>query len=117
MHELSQWKLTHIAHERGILAQAHSEMISALGEGLLSFGGAASAATRRIRAIEVAMKAAEAAEAAQARHALEQGMRSLAAERAVQSTSAKHQSELENKALAELIEQSLSKRFTGSGKP
>jgi len=117
MHDLARWKLTHMAHEREQLAQAHSEMIAALGEGLLSFGGAASAATRRIRAIEVEMKSAEAAETAQARHALEQGLRSRAAERAVQSTSAQHQSEVQNKNLAELIEQSLQTRFPGSGKP
>jgi hypothetical protein len=117
MHELSRWKLTHMANERERLTQAHSEMINALGEGLLSFGGAASAATLRIRSIEVEMKAAEAAEKAQANHAFEQGMRSRAAERAVKSTSDKHESEVHNKNLAELIEQSLSARFPGSGKP
>jgi len=117
MHELSRWKLTNMAHEREQLAQAHSEMIAALGEGLLAFGGAASAATRRIRSIETAMKAAEAAETAQARHALEQGLRSRAAERAVQSVAAKHQSEMQNKDLAELIERSLNTPFPGSGKP
>ena len=117
MHDLSRWKLTHMAHERAQLAQAHTEMIAALGEGLLSFGGAASAATRRIRAIEVQMMATEAAEMAQARHTLEQGLRSRAAERAVQSTSAKHETEVQNKNLAELIEQSLQASFPGSGKP
>jgi membrane-associated HD superfamily phosphohydrolase len=116
MHDLSVWKLTHMAHEREKLAQAHSEMITALGDGLLSFGGAASAATRRIRAIEVEMKDAEAAETAQARDALEQGLRSRAAERAVQSTSARHRSEARNKSLAELIEQSLQASLSGSRK-
>jgi hypothetical protein len=116
MHDLSRWKLTHMAHEREKLTQAHSEMITALGEGLLSFGGAASAATRRIRAIEVEMKAAEAAEVTQARDALEKGLRSRAAERAVDSTAAKYRNELQNKSLAELIEQSLHARTPGSGK-
>ncbi len=117
MHDLSQWKLTHMSHEREKLAQAHSEMITALGAGLLSFGGAASAATRRIRAIEVEMAAAQAAETAQARHALEQGMRSRAAERAVQTTSVKYRSEVENKSLAELIEQSIQAKLSASRKP
>jgi len=117
MHELSVWKLTHMAQEREKLTRTHSEMVTALGEGLLCFGGAASAATRRIRTIEVAMTAAQAAETEQARHALEQGMRSRAAERAVQSTAIKHRSELQNKSLAELIDQSLQTSLSGSHKP
>ena len=117
MHELSVWKLTHMAQEREKLTRTHSEMVTALGEGLLCFGGAASAATRRIRTIEVAMTAAQAAETEQARHALEQGMRSRAAERAVQSTANNHRSELQNKSLAELIDQSLQTSLSGSHKP
>ena len=117
MHDLSLWKLTHMTNEREKLAQAHVEMIAALGEGLLAFGGGASAATRRIRAIEVEISAAEAARATQARHALEQGLRSRAAERAVETTSAKRQTQLQNSSLAELIEQSIQASSSASRKP
>ncbi len=106
MHELSRWKLTRMTNEQERLDQARAEMIAALGEGLLSFGGAASAATRRIRALEIEISA-EAARMAQARHALEQGLRSRAAERAVQTTSAERETELRKRSLAELIEQSI----------
>ena len=117
MHDLSSWKLTHMTREREKLGQAHGEMITALGEGLLSFGGAAAAATRRIRAIEVEMTAADAAQAEQARHTLEQGLRYRAAERAVESISVKHRSDIQNKSLAELIEQSLQRPPSGTRKP
>ena len=63
-------------------------MIDALGAGLLSFGGAAAAATRRIRAIEVEMATARNVYDSQAKHAKDHGVRSRLAERAVESAAA-----------------------------
>ena len=117
LHDLSVWKLTHLAEERDKLTVAHAQMIQALGEGLLSFGGAASAATRRIRSIEIEMSAAEAAHAAQAKRALENGARSKLAERVVERAEEDGRREMEKKTLAELIEWSLQASISGSRKP
>jgi hypothetical protein len=106
IHEFSTWKASRLALKREELVGAHAEMIAALGEGLLSFGGAASAATRRIRALEVEEREAKAAHEAQSRKALEHGMRARAAERALQSTAAAARAETEKRSLEELIEQS-----------
>ena len=106
IHELSTWKANRLALKRDELVGAHAEMIAALSEGLLSFGGAASAATRRIRALEVETREVNAAHEVQSRKALEHGLRARAAERAVQSTAAEARSEAQKKSLEELIEQS-----------
>lgn len=107
IHELSTWKVARLAAKRTQLADAHLEMIVALGDGLLSFGGAASAATRRIRAIEVETGEISAAHDAQVLQSQEFGMRAHAAKRAVQSTDAKVRAEADKKSLETLIEQSL----------
>jgi hypothetical protein len=107
IHELSTWKLSKLAARKEQLDVAHIEMIAALGEGLLSFGGAASAATRRIRALEVEKQEANVAHEAGQRQSFELGMRARAAERAVQATAAEARAEADKKSLEALIEQSL----------
>ncbi len=117
LHDLSVWRLTHMAQQRDQLASAHSEMIDALGAGLLSFGGAAAAATRRIRAIEVEMATARSVYESQAKHAKDHGVRSRMAERAVESAAAQYRTEVEKKSLAELIDWTLQASNSGSRKP
>lgn len=117
LHDLSVWKLTHLAEERDKLTVAHAQMIQALGEGLLSFGGAASAATRRIRSIEIEINAAKAAHAAQAKHAFENGARSKLAEKVVDRAEGEARREMEKKTLVEQIEWSLQTPISGSHKP
>jgi hypothetical protein len=117
LHDLSMWKLTHLAEERDKLTVAHAQMIQALGEGLLSFGGAASAATRRIRSIEMEINAAHAAHAAQAKRALENGARSKLAEKVAERAEDEGRRETEKKTLFELIEWSLQSSISGSHKP
>jgi hypothetical protein len=107
IHELSTWKLSKLAARKEQLDIAHVEMIAALGEGLLSFGGAASAATRRIRALEVEKQEANDAHEAEQRQSFELGMRARAAGRAVQATAAEARAEADKKSLETLIEQSL----------
>ena len=116
LHDLSVWKLSNLAEQRDKLAVAHVEMIQALGEGLLAFGGAA-AATRRIRSLEVEMTETNAAHAAQAKQAFAQGARSKLAEQVVGRARAEYRRETEKKSLAELIEQSVQSSVTGSRKP
>jgi RNase P/RNase MRP subunit p29 len=106
IHELSTWQAHRLALKREELLGTHAEMVAALSDGLLSFGGAAVAATRRIRAIEVEARDAKAAHEAQSRTAFEQGMRARAAGRALQSTTAQARAEAQKKSLEELIEQS-----------
>jgi hypothetical protein len=117
LHDLSVWKLTHLAEERDKLSVAHADMIRALGEGLLSFGAAASAGTRRIRSIEMEINAARAAHAAQAKRALENGARSKLAEKVVERAEDDNRRDVEKKTLAELIEWSLQASISGSRKP
>jgi len=117
LHDLSRWKLTHLAEQREKLATTHVEMIKALGEGLLSFGGAASAATRRIRSLELEMSATEAEHAAQAKQTFAQGARSKMAEHVVERAEAVYQREAEKRTLNELIEQSVQRSHTGPHKP
>ena len=112
IHELSTWKLSKLAARKEQLDVAHIEMIAALGEGLLSFGGAASAATRRIRALEVEKQEANVAHEAGQRQSFELGMRARAAERAVKATAAEARADADKKSLETLIEQSL--RVDGS---
>jgi len=116
LHELALWKANHTAARRDRLAAAHVEMIAALGEGLLTFGAAAAAATRRIRSLELEISAAETAHAAQVATARERGARSKIAERFVERTRAEARQEEEKKSLTELIERSLQRPDSGSHK-
>ena len=88
----------------------------ALGAGLLSFGGAAAAGTRRIRAIEVEMAVARNVYESQAKHAQDHGVRTRMAERAVESASAEYRADAEKKTLAELIDWTLQASNSGSRK-
>ena len=117
LHDLSRWKLTHLAEQRERLATAHIEMIQALGEGLLSFGGAAAAATRRIRSLELEISAAEVEHAAQVKQTFAQGARSKMAEHVVERAEEAHRREVDKRSLNELIEQSVQRSQQGSHKP
>lgn len=116
LHDLSVWKLSSLTEQRERLSVAHGEMIQALGEGLLSFGGAAAAATRSIRSLEREIDANAAAHAAQAQQTLAQGARSKMAEQVVDRAQRDHLRESEKKSLAELIDQSLRASLTASRK-
>jgi len=117
LHDLSVWRLAHLAQQREQLATTHSEMIQSLGDGLLQFGGAASAATRRIRSIELEMASARNAFEAQSKTSQSHGARSRLAERAVETAAGQYRQELEKKSLSELIEWSLQADNSGSRKP
>ena len=117
LHELSQWRATALARERDQLAETHVQMMQSLGAGLTSFGGAAAAATRRIRRLEVEMTSAQADYEAQAKESLSHGARSKVAEKAVEKAAEQHRQAMEKKSLMELIEQSLQSSSTASRKP
>ena len=117
LHDLSVWKLSNLADQRDKLTAAHVEMVEALSEGLLAFGGPAAAANRRIRSLEVEITAADAAHAAQVKHAFAQGARSKMAEQVVGRAREEYRRETEKKSLAELIDQALQTSRPGSRKP
>lgn len=117
LHDLSVWRLAHLAQQREQLAIAHSEMIQSLGDGLLQFGGAASAGSRRIRGIEVEMASAKSDYEAQSKATQSHGARTRLAERAVETATGKYRQDLENRSLAELIEWSLQAANTAPRKP
>lgn len=116
LHDLSVWKLTKLGEQRDKLNAAHVEMVRALGDGLLAFGGAAAAATRRIRSLEMEITATDAAHAEQAKYAFAQGARSKMAEQVVGRARDESRREAEKKTLSELIDQSLSAAVSGSRK-
>jgi hypothetical protein len=103
LHDLSQWKLTTLTRERDDLVQTHEAMLAAISEGLLSFGGAAAAGSRRIRALEVELNLARIVHATQAKRTLEHGARSRLADRVVEAAAARHRAESEQRGLEELI--------------
>ena len=117
MHDLSRWRLAAMGRERDALSAAHTQMLEALGEGLLSFGGAAAAGTRRIRSLDLEMARADHSYETQAKEAFDRGVRSKTAERVLDTAQMEHRQELEKKSLAELIEWSLQSRDTASHKP
>lgn len=117
MHDLSRWRLASLARERDALTEAHTQMLQALGEGLMSFGGAAAAGTRRIRSLELEMARADQTYQTQVKETFDRGVRSKTAERALDSAKAEHRQELEKKSLSELIEWSLQSKDSASRKP
>ncbi len=112
MHELASWRAAKLANKRKALDEAHAQMIEALGQGLLSFGAAASAATRRIRSIEVEASEAAAAHDDQHRKVFEYGLRAHAVDRAVDAAHQRVRAAAERKSLEELID--LSQQQPGS---
>ena len=114
LHDLSVWKLGRLDQQQAKLVADHRDMIEALGRGLLSFGGAASAATHRIRALEVEIATMENERAAQSRRALEHGAKSKLAEKAVERANEQFRQDAEKMSLAELIDHSVN---SGSRKP
>ncbi len=117
LHELAMWKANDTAAHRDRLAAAHLEMIVALGEGLLSFGAAASAATRCIRKLELEISAAETKHVAELETARQRGARAKIAERFVERTRVEARREAEKISLTELIERSLQRPDSGWRKP
>ncbi len=107
MRDLAVWRLAAMDRDERALAEAHREMIEAMHEGLLAFGGPSAAGNRRVRAIEVEMAAAQVRREAQAAHALDMGARAQLAETALDDAAARLRAETEKKTLAEIIEGSL----------
>src|SRR3954471_15638670 len=101
LHDLSQWRLTILARERDQLVQTHEEMLVAISEGLLAFGGAAAAGTRRVRGLEVELSAARVVHDAEARRVLELGTRSKLADLVVEAATARYRAQSERKSLEE----------------
>ena len=108
LHELARWRLIALERRHRDLAEARVEMLDALGEGLMAFGGLASAGNRRIRALEVDMAAVQDARDGQAKDAIDQGSRAKLADAALRRAEGEARREAENKSLAELIEISVS---------
>lgn len=116
LHDLARWRLVALGRRRDELAETHGEMLDALGEGLMAYGGPAAAGNRRIRALEVEIAGARLDHAAQAEEALRHGARSKLADRAAETAEVHHRRELEKKSLAELIEWSLQAAVSGPRK-
>jgi len=116
LHDLSIWRLTALARQKDKLAGAHGEMLDALRDGLMAYGGPAAAGTRRIRGLEVEMAAAQINFDAHAEETRDHGVRSRLADRAVDAAAVQYRREVEKKGLAELIEWTLQAAASGSRK-
>ena len=116
MHELAKWRLQLVTQERERLETAREEMIEALGEGLLSFGPAAAAGTRRVRGIEQQLARADVIEKSLEQRTLDEGRLAKLADRRLEAARDVWQGELDKRGLEELIEASLA-RNTGPHKP
>ena len=117
--DLSAWRLARLAHEREKLKTTHSEMLDALGEGLMAFGPASLAGTRRVRALEQEMAAAERQSQLLARQALDDGRLAKLAEGRLDTVRAAWREALDRKSLEDLIDATVQNagKDSGSRKP
>ncbi len=113
--DLSAWRLARLAHERERLESAHAEMLTALGDGLMAYGPASLAGTRRVRALEREMSAAQAHEKDLAARALDDGRLAKLAEGRLDAVRAAWQEALDRKSLEDLID--LTVERSGPRKP
>jgi hypothetical protein len=107
MHELAKWRLQLLAQERERLTTAHEEMIQALGEGLLAFGPAAAAGSRRVRGIEQELARAEVVEKTLEQRSLDAGRLAKLADLRLEAARGVWEDALERRGLEELIEASI----------
>ena len=117
LHDLSLWRLTALGRRKDDLTGAHVEMIEALSDGLMAYGGPAAAGTRRVRALELEIATAQVRFDAHAEETRGYGVRSRLAVRAVEDAAARYRREIEKKGLAELLEWTLQAAASGSRKP
>ena len=117
LEELSSWKLTRLENKQRELSDAHVGMVQSLGDGLLAFGGAANAATRRIRALEVEIGQLRGEQASQSDDARRQAARTAVLNKVMRSTSDKLRTAADNRSLMDLIEQSVRIGRPASDKP
>ncbi len=107
LHELSAWRLAVAAQEREKLIADHAGMIEALGEGLMAYGPASAAGTRRVRAIERQLVAAGAVEKTLEKRALDDGRLAKLADRFLGAAREEWREDRERRSLEELIEATL----------
>jgi hypothetical protein len=107
LHEVSAWRLAKVAHEREELAVAHAGMIEALGEGIMSYGPASLAGTRRVRRIERELAIAKVIEKDLESRALADGRLAKLAEGHHAHLRETRQAEVERRSLEDLIEATL----------
>jgi hypothetical protein len=104
MQEMSAWRLAAAAQEREKLAAAHAGMLEALAEGLMAFGPAAAAGTRRVRSIERELALAGAAEKDLEKRALDDGRLAKLADRSLTAAREAWRDDLERRSLQDLID-------------
>jgi hypothetical protein len=116
LHELSAWRLALVQQEREKLATAHAEMLDALGDGLMAYGPASAAGTRRVRSIEREMALANTVEKTLESRALADGRLAKLAEGSLDSARETFRDQMERRSLEELIEATVASD-TASRKP
>jgi hypothetical protein len=107
LHELSAWRLAVVAQEREKLAAAHAEMIEALGEGVMAYGPASVAGTRRVRSIEREIAIAVVIETDLAKRALNDGRLAKLADSYLDAARGEWRDGEERRSLEELIDATL----------
>ena len=116
MHEMSAWRLGVVAREREKLIETQNAMIDALGEGLMAFGPASVAGTRRVRAIAQELAMSAVVEKNLAKKALDDGRLAKLAGSQLDIAREMLREKTDRKSLEELVEASISHR-SASHKP
>lgn len=115
LHELSTWKHSMMAQERDKLASAHAAMVTALGDGIMSYGELSVAGTRRVRQIERELAVASALTRELESRALADGRMAKLAESSLDTARETWRDASERKSLLDLIDASVASG-TGSRK-
>ncbi len=116
LHELSTWRLAVVAQEREKLETAHKEMIEAMGEGLMAYGPASVAGTRRVRRTETELAQAGTVERAMEKRALDDGRLAKLAEGSLDTARETYRDKQERRSLEDLIDATVA-AGTASRKP
>ncbi len=104
LHELSSWRLAVVAQEREKLTAEHKEMIEAMGEGLMAFGPASMAGTRRVRRIETELAQASVVEKTLEKQALDDGRLAKLAEGSLDTARETYRDSQERRSLEDMID-------------
>jgi hypothetical protein len=104
LHELSAWRLAVVTQEKEKLAATHKEMLEAMGEGLMAYGPASAAGTRRVRRIETELAQAGKVEKALERRTLDDGRMAKLAEGSLDAARESFRDQQERRSLEEMID-------------
>jgi hypothetical protein len=115
LRDLSAWRVAALERERDALRGDVVAVVAAMGESEFALGATAAFGARHIRVLEQRLAALAARGEAARQRANAEAMRAKLADRALETTAARHRADVERRELAELIERSLRREDTSPG--